>query len=131
MTEELPDSAARAFERHDAFEPEGNGFRLTTSRFGGRVTAVDLGGGVAYTVTVRAPTLGAATADEVGEAVESGWFDTMRRRLEDAPKATRSDVSLSGFELEEDGDDVVATFQFEWEGADRAAAIAKTFAEYV
>ncbi len=131
MTEELPESAARAFDRHDAFERDGNGFRLTTSRFGGRVTAVDLGGGVAYTLTVRAPTLEAATVDEVGEAVESGWFDTMRRRLEDAPKATRSDVSLSGFDLEADDDEVVVTFQFEWAGADRAAAITKTFAEYV
>ncbi|MFT4881095.1 MAG: hypothetical protein ACI9HI_001096 [Salinirussus sp.] len=131
MSEELPDSAVQAFERHDAFEREANGFRLTTSRFGGRVTAVDLGGGVAYTLTVRAPTLETATVNEVGEAVESGWFDTMRRRLADAPKATRSDVSLSGFDLEEDGDEVVVTFQFEWDGADRAAAIAKTFAEYV
>ena len=131
MTEQLPESAIRAFEAHGAFEREGEGFRLTTSRFGGRVSAVDLGGGVAYTLTVRVPTLDAATADEVGEAVESGWFDTMRRRLEDAPKATRADVSLSGLDLEEDGDEVVVTFQFEWDGPDRAAAIAKTFAEYV
>ncbi|MEF8887902.1 MAG: DUF5813 family protein [Haloarculaceae archaeon] len=132
MTEELPESAVRAFERHDAFERQGEGFRLTTSRFGGRVTAADLGGGrVGYTLTVRAPTVAAATADEVGEAVASGWFDTMRRRLEDAPKATRADVSLSAFDLEEDGEEVVVTFQFERDDPDRAAAIAKTFAEYV
>jgi hypothetical protein len=136
MTDELPDSTERAFRRHDAFERESTGerggFRLRTGRFDARVTAVDLGDyRVGYTVTVRAPTLAAAAADEVGEAVRDGWLETMRRRLEDAPKATRADVELSTFEVERDGDEVVVTFGFEWGNADRAAEVAKTFAEYV
>jgi hypothetical protein len=132
MSEELPDGVERAFGRHDAFERAAAGFELTTSRFGGRVTAVDLADyQVGYTLTVRAPTLAAATAGDVGEAVQSGWLETMERRLEDAPKATRAGVELTGFDLEEDGDEVVVTFQFEWGDADRAAKIAKTFAEYV
>jgi len=130
-TPELPAGAARALERHDAFEPEASGYRLTTSRFGGHVTAVDLGDRTGYTLTVRAPTLSAATPDEVGDAVESGWLDTMRRRLEDAPKATRADVDLSTFDLETDGEEIVVTFGFSFGTADRAVEVVKTFAEYV
>ena len=131
MTEQLPAGAARALERHDAFEPETEGYRLTTTRFGGHVTAVDLGDRTGYTLSVRAPTLSAATPDEVGEAVESGWLDTMGRRLEDAPKATRADVDLSTFDVEVDGDGIVVTFGFPFGNADRAVEVAKTFAEYV
>jgi hypothetical protein len=132
MTEDTPESAVRAFESSDAYEGTEAGFLLTTSAFGGRVSAVDLADDrVAYTVTVRVPTIEAATADEVGEAVQSGWFETLERRLADAPKATRANVDLSGFEVEQDGAEAVVTYQFEYGGADRAAEIAKTFAEYV
>jgi len=134
MTDGMPDSADRAFGRHDAFErtDDGGAFELTTSAFGGRVTAAETGSyRIAYTITVSVPTLDAATADEVGDAVSKGWLDTLERRLEDAPQATRSDVDLAGFDVELADREVFITFQFEWDNADRAADIAKTFAEYV
>jgi hypothetical protein len=129
---DLPESVERAFDYHDAFERDGDAYLVTTTAFEGRVTAVD---GPeyfsAYTVTVRVPTLNGATADDVGDAVENGWFDTLERRLEDAPKATRADVDLETFDVERDGEDVYITYGFEWGNADKAADIAKTFVEYV
>jgi hypothetical protein len=129
---DLPESVQRAFSSHDAFERDGDAFLAETTAFEGRVTAVDGPEYLsAYTVTVRVPTLPAATADEVGDAVADGWFDTLRRRLEDAPQATRANVDLETFDVERDGEDVYVTFGFEWGNADRAADIAKTFVEYV
>ncbi|MFC7132534.1 MULTISPECIES: DUF5813 family protein [Salinibaculum] len=132
MTEEFPESARQAFEYHDAFRRDGNAFTVETTAFEGRVSAVE---GpeyrTAYTVSVRVPTLAAVTADEVGEAVAEGWFDTLQRRLEDAPQTTRADVELETFDVEQDGEDVYVTFGFEWGSADQAAAIAKAFVEYV
>jgi hypothetical protein len=129
---DLPESVERAFDYHDAFERDGDAYLVTTTAFEGRVTAVD---GPeyfsAYTVTVRVPTLDGATADDVGDAVQDGWFETLERRLEDAPKATRADVELETFDVEQDGEDVYVTFGFEWGNADKAADIAKTFVEYV
>ena len=129
---DVPDAVERAFDYHDAFDADGDAYLVTTTAFSGRVTAVD---GPeyfsAYTVTVRVPTLDAATAYDVGDAVEDGWFEALERRLEDAPKATRADVELDTFDVEQDGEDVYVTFGFEWGNADKAAEIAKTFVEYV
>jgi len=127
MTDESTASIERAFERHEAYEREGDAFVVSTTAFDGRVTAVD--GGV-YTVTVRLPTIQATTVDEVGEAVADGWFDTLQWRLEDAPKATRATVELARFDVERDGEDVFVTYGFESDDPDRAARIAKTFVEY-
>ena len=133
MTAELPDAVEQAFDHHDAYERTDNGsFRLTTTVFDGRVSAAEASQSrTAYTVTVRAPTLHAATADEVGDAVADGWFETLELRLEDAPKATRADVELDAFAVERDGDDVVTTYEFTLGSADRAADVAKAFVEYV
>jgi hypothetical protein len=132
MTENLPDAVERAFERAEAFEDAGDAYLVRTTAFEGRVRAVDGPEYLsAYTVTVCVPTLDAATADDVGEAVAEGWFDTLRRRLEDAPQATRADVDLQTFDVERDGEDVYVTFGFEWGNPDRAADIAKTLVEYV
>ena len=84
-----------------------------------------------YEVTVRAPTLQAATADEVGPAVHDGWLDTFERRLEDAPKATRVAVDVDDYTVEEDDEEVVVTYRFSMGGEREAADVAKTFVEYV
>ncbi|WP_225335413.1 DUF5813 family protein [Halomicrobium urmianum] len=131
MSEELAD-VERTFERADAYARDGDGFRVTTTAFDGRVEIADAPEWrIAYTVTVRAPTLRAATADEVGDAVRDGWFDTLRRRLEDAPKATRASVDLEEFAVVRDGDEVVVTYGFELGSASQAADVAKAFVEYV
>ncbi|WP_246983715.1 DUF5813 family protein [Halorientalis marina] len=133
MTDEIPERAERTFERHDAFERDDGAFNVTTTKFGGRVTAEGTDDwAIEYTLTVRAPMLSAAVAGEaVGDAVEDGWFDTYGRRLEDAPKATRLDVELDDLTLRRDDGEAVAVFTFTHGNADQAPVLAKTFAEYL
>ncbi len=132
MSSTLPERAVRALESHDAFERDGDAFAVTTTRFDGRVTAEPTDGWpLHYRLEVRAPTLQAATADEVGEALVEGWFDTYELRLEDAPKAVRADLDLEEQRVVAEGDDAVAVFGFEEGNADRAPDVVKAIAEYV
>jgi hypothetical protein len=132
MNEELPDRAVRAFDEHDAFERDGRWFEVTTTRFEGRVTADETDDwALGYTLEVRAPMLSAATADEVGPAVEDGWFETYELRLEDAGMAVRQDVEFEDRRVFEEAGDAVAVFEFEWENAGQVPAIAKAITEYV
>ncbi len=132
LPDELPDDAARAFDRHEAFDLTEGGYRVATTAFEGIVTATP---GPeyesTYEVRVTVPTLEAATADHVGEAVANGWFETLERRLEDAPQATRADVALDGMDVERGDVEVTVTYRFTWGNADRAADISKAFVEYV
>lgn len=135
MPDELPAAAARAFDGHDAYERAAGGpaFVLTTTRFDATVTArddCDAEWALTYELEVRAPMLSTATADGVGSAVEDGWFNTLALRLEDAPGAVRDAVEAD-LEVVEEAGDAVATYRFEWGDPDRAADIAKAFAEYV
>jgi len=98
---DVPDAVADVFESRDTFVPSGEGYVVETTSFTGHVTANE---GekwkTDYEVTVRTPTLQAATADEVGDAVRDGWFETFERRLEDAPKATRVAVDVDEYTVE-------------------------------
>ena len=132
MTDEIPDSARSAFEAHDNIADTEEGYAIETTIFDGFVRASEGPDWKhTYTVTVFVPTLSAATSEAVGPAVEEGWRDTLERRLEDAPQATRSNVDLHDLAVEDFDDELQITFTFEWGDADRAAAIAKTFVEYV
>jgi len=129
---EVPDAVADVFDARDVFVPSASGYVVETTSFEGHVTASE---GEAwrtdYEVTVRAPTLRAATADEVGPAVHDGWLETFERRLEDAPKATRVAVDLDAYAVEEADEEVVVTYRFSLGGEREAADVAKTFVEYV
>jgi hypothetical protein len=129
---DIPADIAAAFDSRDEFIAGGDRYSIDTTRFDGYVTARE---GpewkTEYEVTVRAPTLDAATADDVGDAVRSGWFETLERRLEDAPKATRVAVELDDFSLERGDQEVIATYQFSLGGEREAADVAKAFVEYV
>lgn len=131
MSADIPEAVVSAFQAHEAYESSGEGFALTTVAFDADVTAQTRDDQVGYTVTVRAPTLAAATAEEVGDAVLDGWFDTLTRRLEAVPKATRADVELAEFSTERRDSEVHITYVFLWGNPAQAASIAKTFAEYV
>ncbi|WP_254272200.1 DUF5813 family protein [Haloarcula marina] len=129
---DLPDDVRETFDRRDGFVPDGDGYALETTRFDGRVTASEgETWATNYAVTVRAPSLQASTADEVGPAVRDGWFETFERRLEDAPKATRVAVELDEYTVERDGEDVLVTYRFSLGGEREAADAAKAFVEYV
>lgn len=128
----IPAAVAAAFDDREAFVAGGDGYAVETTSFDGYVTATEgTDWQTEYDVTVRAPTLDAATADEVGDAVRSGWFETLERRLADAPKATRVAVDLDGFSLERSDEEVVVTYQFSLGGEREAADVAKAFVEYV
>ena len=131
MSDPVPTPAARALQRHDAVAAADGVFRITSTAFDATVTAAQAGGTIRYEVTVTVPSLEAATGDHVGEAVAEGWFETFERRLADAPKATRAPLELERLDVERQGLDVVVTFAFEWDNADRAVDVAKTLVEYV
>lgn len=129
----MPADARAAFEDHDGFEPDEDGYAVTTTPFDGRITAeeTDAEWALAYTVTIEVPTLDAAVAESVGSAVADGWLDTFERRLEDAPKATRTTVELEAFEVTAREGTVTVEYGFTNGSPEQAASIAKTFAEYV
>ena len=131
MSTDVPEPVATAFDQHEAYERSGDRFALATVAFDGEVTVVGDGERTRYLVTVHAPTIQAATADHVGDAVVRGWLETLERRLAEAPKATRASVALVEFDVEELGDEVRVEYTFEWGDPGRAAEIAKTFVEYV
>lgn len=133
MTESTPEEAAAAFERHGSFEAGETGYQIDTTPFEGRVEAGEAAAdwALAYTVTVRVPTIEAATEEAIGPAVAEGWLDTLERRLADAPKATRASVELDAFDVATDDGTVVITYEFTLGSPDRAADVAKTFVEYV
>lgn len=132
MSDELPPDASRALDGHDAIEAVDGEYCVTTTVFEGVVAAsADANGETHWTVTVTVPSLSAATSDHVGDAVAQGWFETLERRLADAPAATRAALELDDLSVERAGLDVVVTFEFSWADAERAVRIAKTLVEYV
>ncbi|MEF8881849.1 MAG: DUF5813 family protein [Halapricum sp.] len=133
MTDALPETIRDAFQSHNGYELETDHAAVTTTAFEGRVTATDADADWAhrYTVTVVVPSLSAAVGEVVGPAVADGWFDTLQRRLEDAPKATRASVDLETFEVDRSPETVQVTYEFTSGDARQAADIAKTFVEYV
>ena len=132
MTADVPEKFGRAFDAHDAFERDGEAFVVTTSTFGGRVTAAETEDwALAYTLEVQVPMLSATTEEAVGPAVEEGWFDTFALRLEDAPGAVRQDLELDDLSVDRVADEAVATFSFEWGNADHVPGMTKAISEYV
>jgi hypothetical protein len=77
----------RAFRLHDGFERDDDTYVVTTTPFDGRVSLSD-----PIEVTVRMPTLSAVVSDDsVADVVETGWFETLELRLEDAHTVVSAD----------------------------------------
>ncbi|MCU4716667.1 DUF5813 family protein [Halapricum hydrolyticum] len=133
MTRELPDAVRDAFETHDGYEVTDEHARVTTTVFDGRVTVegAEADWNRRYVVTVEVPTLSAVVEEVVGPAVEDGWFETLERRLEDAPMATRANLELDAFEVQRDDQQVEVTYAFTTGSESQAADVAKTLVEYV
>lgn len=132
MSDGVPERAARAFDRHEAFAEHGDGYAVTTTRFDGVVGVAETDEwALRYTLTVRVPMLSTAVEGAVGDAVEAGWFETLERRLEDVTMATRAEVDLTTYAVEEHDGDAVAEFTFSYGNADRAPEVVKAMAEFV
>lgn len=92
------DDVQVAFQGHEAFEydAEAGEARMTATPFEAVARGEANGepasenGEWAFTVTVVAPTLSAAVEETVGDAVASGWHDTLERRLADAYDVTKA-----------------------------------------
>ena len=128
MTDPLPESTRTAFERHEAYDLTEGTAVLRSVVFDATVGVTDNGD---YTLTVRAPTLDSATADDVGPTVADDWLRTLCHRARDAPKATRASVDVDEFTAKAVNGEVHITYTFALERPDTAAHIAKTFAEFV
>ena len=123
----MTDPSTDGFAAHDAFEPDDDGFALTTVPFDSHAEATDAG----YRIVVRVPTLDAATEETIAEAVRKGGFETFERRLADASGVTRAAVDVSTPTVERNGDTVRVAFAFEHDDPRGAADAAKALAEYV
>lgn len=120
---ELPERAARAFRRHDAFEPEdatdGERFIAVSTPFDAVVDATPgEGGQIAFTITVRVPMLDEVTEDKVAPIVEEGWYETLDRRVQ----------SIGGGVLTGDHDLTPAVTETTFAG-DRVAEVRASFAD--
>jgi hypothetical protein len=131
MNSDLPAGVAAAFDDHDSLTTRDGGGAVTTTVFEARVTADARDGPTAYTVTVALPTIERATSGAVGDAVAADWFRTLRRRLEDAPTATRATVDLDAFEVDTHEGTVHVEYGFSHSSPATAANIATAFVEFV
>jgi len=145
MTDDaILERARRAFDDHDAFAPAseadgasgneeegGDGYRLSATAFDGGVDIQERDGPrLRYRLTIRTPTLSAATEEEMGPNLEAGWFETYELRLEDAPGAVRGDVGLDDLTVRTEGGEAIAEFTLVTD-VDRAPAVARAVADYV
>jgi len=133
--DDVPSAVAGAFERHDAFERDGDAFALETTAFDVAATAAEAASDeTAGTFKVRTavPTLSATVADpdDVAPVVEDGWLETFERRLEDAfdvAKAAEDGAS----QVVHEGDRVHVELEYESASAHAGVSDAKALAEYV
>ncbi|WP_323190927.1 DUF5813 family protein [Halostella sp. PRR32] len=86
MSDEDISAIRTALSSHGAFEKRDGVFACTTTPFDATVGARPADGQRAggFEVTVKLPTLDAAVdGEQVADAVEDGWYDTLSLRLED------------------------------------------------
>ncbi|WP_227374612.1 DUF5813 family protein [Haladaptatus halobius] len=117
----------RAFSLHDGFEGDGSGIYVaTTTPFEGIARTDD----ERVEVTVRAPMLSTVVEDEtVADVVETGWFETLELRLEDAHTVVSADEATPP-DIERVGDKVVLSLSFSGY-PDKAADNAMAVVDYV
>lgn len=107
---------AEEFSVHESFSRHDGVYTYEDADF---TATVDPGSG---RLRVELPDIDAAVVGEtVGEAVREGWFQTLRRRLGDAPDAARGDHDPPTVERE--GETVVVTFDLVDPAADDAVAL--------
>ena len=138
MTDETVD---RAFRQHPAFEKTDDGeYEATTTPFEGVVTAAadadepkseSASGASEYRVVVRAPVLDAVVEGEtVADVVQTGWFETLERRLADVHTVAETDTATAP-EIRREGEEVVVAVEFARADSERAAEDAKAIIDFV
>lgn len=129
MTDDVPDAAREALQRHGSFEADGDEYQCTTTPLDAAVRATPEPGerDATFEVRVTLPTLDAVVEGEsVADVVEDGWLETLELRLADAYDVVESRDTLDPT-IERRDDDVIAEFGVRaWtasQGVDDAKAI--------
>lgn len=127
MTDRL-DAAERALATKAGFERRDGGFAATSTPFDATVRLEEQAEAVRYELEMTLPTLDAVVAGEsVAAVIQSGWFETFERRLEDLDGALRADAAPPNVALDELAEAVTVTAAFESarpdHGAEDAAAL--------
>lgn len=130
MGDDATERARRAFRSHGSFEPDDERYEHVTTPFDAAVDVTESDGGRArFEVTVRAPSLDAAVAEDVAPVVEDGWFETFELRVEDVGSVTRGDeVEV---EVGRTDDEVVVEMTYEDIDARRGADDANALVNFV
>lgn len=133
--DQLPAAIQDAISSHTAYElPDATYASLTTTKLDSIVTASALSNdetSYIFTLEVRAPMLSAATDDSVGDAIESGWFETYARRVEDVTMSTRESIELDSLVVENENGTAVVQITIQYDHPERGLELLKTFAEFV
>lgn len=132
MTRERRDAVEAAFARHDAFEPDAEGYTVQTTPFDAWVWFVTSVESTTYQASVHVPLLDSVVlGEEVAPVVQEGWLETFDRRLEDAGAAMKTDPARPSTEVDSDTDQVVVESQFTATDPTLGVADAKAFVDYV
>ncbi len=133
MVDEATERARRAFRSHGSFEPADDEYEYenVTTPFDAAVAVTEGGGGRGrFEVTVRAPSLDAAAADDVAPVVEDGWYETFELRVEDVGGVTKGDGDVETVVRRTD-DEVVVEMAYEDLDARRGADDANALVNFV
>lgn len=126
------DAAKRALADHHAFTSTSRDYDVTTTPFPASVTPADSHTEITYLVTVTVPTLNAAVADEeVATVVQTGWYETFERRLEDIHGVTRSDIETASLSLDDAAAQIEITVRFSTRQPAQGAEDAKAIVDYI
>lgn len=132
MTADDVSQAEQALARHGAFEETADGYSVTTTPFQALVRLANSGDSVYYQMTVRMPMLDAAVAsEEVAAVVEEGWFETLKRRLEDVGGAVRVTPEGPTATIDRTTEEVVVESGFHTTDPSLGATDAKALVHYV
>ncbi len=117
--------ARRSLARHGDVRTESTPIEYTATPF---ETTIEISEDTTQ-LTILLPTLRAVVQGEtVGDAVADGWFETLSRRLADAPKATS--LSATTIELSIDREPSVVRVQY-WVSHQAPAQLAETITALV
>lgn len=132
MNQDRQEAVEEAFERHDAFEQDDNGFTVKTTAFDAWIWFVTSSQSITYQVSVHVPLLDSVVlGEEVAPVVQEGWLETFDRRLEDVGAAMKTDPDRPTTEVDPDTKQVIVEGQFVATNPSRGVADAKAFVDYV
>ena len=132
-------STLNAFEQtcedHGAFSRTADGYQLTTTVFDSNVTATTLDDGYRIEVRVTGPLLGSVVDGQVAPIVETDWFETFERRLNDlfsiAQSCRNADSAQPTWSIKRDSTTFTLTLEFRANQVSLGVSDTKALIEYI